>query len=72
MSLEKVNKTIFSTALFLVMISCNNSEQQGTAEGSDSIPGVVVPPAHDTQSVITTPPVNDSNSIMPDSAGTSR
>lgn len=56
--------------LLLMLAACGSP---GTTENaSDSLPGVVTPPAPDTSAVLSPPPVNDSNVVNTDSAGTSR
>jgi len=44
----------------------NFGSSDTTGLSGDTMP-VIKPPAHDTSSVVTTPPVNDSNVVRPDS-----
>ena len=57
---------------FNTLLACNGSSttsvtDSATAAPMDSMP-VIKPTITDSSSIITTPPVNDHNSILPDSA----
>jgi hypothetical protein len=49
--------------------SSNSNQSSSDTIGitSDTMP-VIKPPVHDTSGVVTTPPVNDSNVVRPDSS----
>jgi len=68
-----MKRLIFSTAICAAFFgTACNEQQSGEARDGDTLPSVVVPPPHDTSAVKTTPPINDSNVVNPDSQGTAR
>lgn len=66
--------SIFIFLMFIISIStaCNggtaneNASDSARTPAMDSMP-VIAPNFHDTEAVITTPPTNDNNVIIPDS-----
>jgi hypothetical protein len=66
-----LNGTLIITAAILVLASCQNSSTNTSVNDStkvaDTMP-VLKPPIQESSGIIHTPPIHDSNAIMPDSA----
>jgi hypothetical protein len=61
----------FVLAGIIAFLACNepnrSSNSSTDADAADSMP-IVKPPVHDTSGVMTTPPINDSNVVRPDTS----
>ena len=71
--MKKLFRTMPIALLLLVVNGCTGGDTKesrdttGAPATADTMP-VMHPPNMDSSSIITTPPVNDSNAILPDSA----
>ena len=72
---SNIKELMVSLLLLVVVVACksgdstaDNADTAQTVPGlNDSVPSVVNPGTGDTSGVMTTPPTNDNNTIMPDS-----